>query len=226
MSRPPQWVTEAGLCACCHKNPRTDGARCFECKEAQRLDKNEKLRRIAEVKVENGVCLRCNEPAVEGKVHCQKHLDSEIDKQRSRIDKGKCGRCSNPPAEGKRYCEGCLEKIREAAKANKLDIKLEVFERYGGAKCACCGDERVEALTVDHIEGGGRRHREEVSDGAGGHRFYNWLRKEGYPDGYQVLCFSCNNVKHQVGASEISHIPQHTEVLPPPTSFEPFVFPF
>lgn len=68
-------------------------------------------------------------------------------------------------------------------------IKLEVIAHYGG-KCACCGEARQEFLAVDHIDGGGRRHTKKL--GKRGSQFHKWLKAQGYPEGYRVLCHNCN----------------------------------
>ncbi len=69
-------------------------------------------------------------------------------------------------------------------------IKLEVLSHYGGAPpvCACCGEAAMEFLSIDHIKGGGSRHRRELNRS----NLYGYLKKTGYPDGYRVLCMNCN----------------------------------
>lgn len=73
----------------------------------------------------------------------------------------------------------------------------EVIYQYSDGKCccSCCGEPRLEFLAIDHIDGGGAKHRKELGGGRsahGGQRFYAWLRKNGYPSGYRVLCHNCN----------------------------------
>jgi hypothetical protein len=66
-----------------------------------------------------------------------------------------------------------------------------VFE-YGG-ECRCCGETDWRKLTIDHIDGTGRSHRKQPDSAT----FYARLRRAGYPkDNYQLLCWSCNAVKH------------------------------
>jgi hypothetical protein len=65
--------------------------------------------------------------------------------------------------------------------------KVLVILHYGG-KCACCGESRIEFLTIDHINGGGCKHRRRIR----GIPFYQWLIKHGLPKGYRVLCLNCN----------------------------------
>jgi hypothetical protein len=76
---------------------------------------------------------------------------------------------------------------------NRFDgqrIKQEVFKHYGNGSCSCCGESISKFLTLDHINGGGNKHRKQA--GTGGYGIYRWLRNNGFPEGYQVLCFNCN----------------------------------
>lgn len=97
----------------------------------------------------------------------------------------------NPGEAGKRALEW-YHKNRETAKdresARRQKQKLQVFEGYGGAKCACCGEEIVGFLTMDHINNDGASHRKEVE----GRLLYVWLIKNNFPKGFQVLCMNCN----------------------------------
>ncbi len=79
--------------------------------------------------------------------------------------------------------------MRAGNRAWRLNTKVAALRHYGGV-CACCGEDDVRFLTFDHIDGGGRKHLAEVH--AKG-RLVMWLRDNGYPSGFQVLCFSCNS---------------------------------
>ena len=70
-------------------------------------------------------------------------------------------------------------------------IRKEVLKHYsnGVMQCACCGEERYEFLCIDHINGGGTKHRRVIGYGGG---LWQWLRSHGYPLGYRVLCYNCN----------------------------------
>lgn len=63
-----------------------------------------------------------------------------------------------------------------------------VIKSYGG-KCECCGENRIEFLCVDHIDGGGTQER---NNGLRGTAFYSYLIKNHFPSGYRVLCQNCN----------------------------------
>lgn len=82
-------------------------------------------------------------------------------------------------------------KLRRAkwARLNHQKIKLKVFMHYsnGDPKCACCGEKRLEFLCLDHINGGGMKHRKTFSGS-----IHFWIVKHGYPPGYRVMCHNCN----------------------------------
>lgn len=74
-------------------------------------------------------------------------------------------------------------------------VRTAALRHYSGGKpyCACCGESTPEFLTIDHIGGGGTRHRRELSRGGmSGSAIYIFLKKREYPDGFQVLCLNCN----------------------------------
>jgi len=97
------------------------------------------------------------------------------------------------------------EAERARTKERFRKLRVEVLNKYSGGspQCACCKDTNMEFLVIDHVNGGGNLEREVV--GWGG-RFYHWLKKQGYPTGYRVLCANCNSAlgaygrcPHQLG---------------------------
>jgi hypothetical protein len=85
------------------------------------------------------------------------------------------------------------ERYRFKNQARFLDDRLNSLEHYGG-QCACCGEDRWEFLTIDHIKGGGHKQRKEAGI-TGGSGFFRWLVTNNFPQGFQVLCFNCNCAK-------------------------------
>jgi len=79
-------------------------------------------------------------------------------------------------------------------KEYRRKIKEECLSHYckDNIKCAKCGITILDVLTIDHINGNGRQERKTNCKGRGGDRFYQYLRRNNYPSGYQVLCFNCN----------------------------------
>lgn len=85
------------------------------------------------------------------------------------------------------------DRITANRHARGWKLKHEVWAEYGGSKCFCCGASDQEFLTIDHINGGGAKHRKEMrADGS--QNIYGWLKKNKYPNKheYRVLCMNCN----------------------------------
>jgi hypothetical protein len=104
-----------------------------------------------------------------------------------------------------------------------LNFKFKAIEHYssGSFSCACCGENFVEFLEIDHIKGGGQKHRQTLGKGSTmGNWFYNWLYKNNYPIGYQVLCSNCNFVKGN-NIQRFCRV-HHPELYP--TKVEPKIF--
>lgn len=68
--------------------------------------------------------------------------------------------------------------------------RLRVLGAYGGV-CACCGETEYAFLTIDHTNNDGAEHRKSVP----APKIIVWLEKNGYPEGFQVLCWNCNAAK-------------------------------
>lgn len=89
------------------------------------------------------------------------------------------------------------EYFREKNRRHTQKLKREVIDAYGG-RCSCCGELEIVFLTIDHINGGGKKQRSEV--GGFGKKFYLWLKRNNYPkDEFQVLCLNCNFAKGKTG---------------------------
>jgi hypothetical protein len=90
-------------------------------------------------------------------------------------------------------------KINSASyqKKHRDQTKDGVFIAYGGYKCACCGETEPMFLSIDHIANNGAEERRRVQN----KDFYRYLRNNGYPTGYQVLCMNCNHGKHRNGGT-------------------------
>lgn len=88
-------------------------------------------------------------------------------------------------------CRDCnRDRYRKSRQTYQQRTKREIIDTYGGV-CACCGEENIGFLTIDHVNNDGAEHRREIGN-RGGNAFYLWLRKNDYPDGFQVLCWNCN----------------------------------
>lgn len=110
------------------------------------------------------------------------------------------------------------EKFSEYNRRCTQKLKREVMDAYGGC-CSCCGETELVFLTIDHVNDDGAEHRRAMAAERGheysqaGARTYRWLRRNGFPRGFQVLCANCNCGKqwnqgicpHQVNMDAILH---------------------
>lgn len=87
------------------------------------------------------------------------------------------------------------EKTKLSVKRSKDKLKESVFKYYccGDIKCKRCGFYDIRALTIDHINGEGFKHKKEL--GSAGNTMYRWIKKHNYPPGFQVLCMNCQFIK-------------------------------
>ena len=96
----------------------------------------------------------------------------------------------------KNWYQNHLDSRRQKSACDIMTIRVELLTYYGGGKLACvkCGFLDIRALCLDHIDGGGNQERKE-KDNNSSLTLYRRLKREGYPDGYQTLCYNCNIVK-------------------------------
>lgn len=103
---------------------------------------------------------------------------------------------------------------RESEKTARLNAKTrrEVYAAYGG-KCACCGEATEAFLSIDHVNNDGAKMRRAGIHRAGA-QFYQWLRLQGFPEGFQLLCMNCNVGKHRNGGVCPHQISQGVTTIP------------
>ena len=122
---------------------------------------------------------------------CKKLLNISNFQQRAKTLTGFLGKCRDCCS---KYNANFRETHRESLKKYYKDwyknVKLEVFGHYSN-KCVCCGENIIEFLCIDHMEGNGNKHRRELNESS----IYSWLKRNNYPKGFQVLCYNCNMAK-------------------------------
>ena len=97
------------------------------------------------------------------------------------------------------------EIYRKKRKAREKECRILCLKYYSNSDvpyCRCCGEKTIEFLTLDHINGGGRKHRKEI----GSNNYYRWLVKN-KPEIIQILCYNCNCSKGHFG-----HCPHEKKV--------------
>jgi hypothetical protein len=82
-----------------------------------------------------------------------------------------------------------------------LNLKYEVLSHYSGEqpKCKTCGFDDIRALCLDHINNDGNIERLLIGKGkrrsCNSEQIYSMVKKNNFPERYQVLCFNCNQIK-------------------------------
>lgn len=91
------------------------------------------------------------------------------------------------------------ERKTQQARYYRQNLRAEALVAYGGeyAACACCEEWRWQFLEIDHMNNDGAQHRKELKDSSTA--VLRWLRRQGYPPGYQVLCRNCNHARYVHG---------------------------
>jgi len=89
------------------------------------------------------------------------------------------------------------EQQRARSQARYQQHKLEAILYYsnGIPKCARCGEQDIDVLCIDHINGKGKQHWEQRKREGELLFMADWLKQNNYPEGYQVLCYNCNHRK-------------------------------
>ncbi len=188
-------VARRGLKTCAKCGERTNAWRL-----AHKTQVNDYRRKRIRDARNRGLCSYClRRKARPGKTTCKPCGKGRSDyATRRRNGQGKCQRCGEQRKPGSVMCEIHLAQRRAEHRA----LKVEVMEAYGG-RCTCCDEREIEFLTIDHMNNDGAAHRRALardwksrSAKGGGVHFYRWLKKHGFPSGYQVLCSNCNISKH------------------------------
>ena len=98
------------------------------------------------------------------------------------------------------WCKQCMQlnhRVSPEAKAHRNKYKrekrallrLEALAHYsnGLMKCNCCGESQERFLTLDHVNNDGYKDKKKYSRSM----LYE-VKKQDYPEGYQILCYNCN----------------------------------
>jgi hypothetical protein len=102
-------------------------------------------------------------------------------------------------------CKECTKSNHKESRKQGIEkkyrnkVKLEVLTHYSHTKipkCKGCGVKEIAILTLDHIYDNGAEDRRKAKIN-GGHKTYSYLRKNNYPNGFQVLCWNCQWRKRQ-----------------------------
>lgn len=96
-----------------------------------------------------------------------------------------------------------MEYNRKRGREFWAQLRDEVIRAYGGYVCACCEETEPLFLEIDHINNDGAEHRRAMGykgNGKGASSCtLTWLKANGFPGGFQILCANCNKGKARNG---------------------------
>lgn len=126
-----------------------------------------------------------------------------------------CTNCNSFPAKtNSTWCKNChanyqkeyrsrpenKDRFNRDATKRRRQRRKDVIDKYGG-KCVCCGESQYEFLSIDHVNGNGKNHRENLR-----HNLISWLRNNEVSEEFQILCHNCNQAKGHYGTCP--HMPE------------------
>ena len=166
-----------GLCIKCGKEPEAGKKNCRSCLDRAALASS----KARALRKENGKCPSCAR-SLDSKHHLEICAKRHKNLRDARRNLGLCTSCGESRDSELMWCSSCLQPLRV-----RRDLcKIQVFSHFNEV-CFCCGEDTKEFLQIDHIDGGGHKHRKEV-----GNDIYLWLVENAFPDGFQLLCANCN----------------------------------
>lgn len=99
----------------------------------------------------------------------------------------------------KKHKDAHYAKTRDAHNLDTLkryhELRRQVLVMYGG-HCNCCGESEFKFLALDHIQGGGQKHRKARG---GNYGVYKDAIEHYDPNRFQVLCHNCNMARYLYG---------------------------
>jgi hypothetical protein len=114
-------------------------------------------------------------------------------------------------------------KIASRDKVTRQNLRSEVCSHYSKIHsnsniptCRCCGlNSNIEFLALDHIAGRKEMDSEPelvklgYSSEMTGLNLLRWIKRNDFPDGFQVLCHNCNFAKGQSKDNKCPHEKEH-----------------
>ena len=140
-------------------------------------------------------CIQCSKPIVaqrNTRKFCGNACGMNYRYKHVKFEDRQCIQCSTtftPIGSNNRFCTiNCGRKYH--SKEARTKYRKRILTMYGN-KCSCCGETKKEFLTIEHLNGGGRKHR----SGRGSETVYREIAQEYRPDLYAILCMNCNHAK-------------------------------
>ena len=198
---------DAGLCLDCPNTSKEDSIYCVPCLERKTEDQKERnlqQRRRVLMKY-GGRCECCGEDDLDlltidhinndgrkDRRGSGSHLYASLYKQLPNLEEGLRDLCWNCNAGSGNNHNVCPHKdpVDIDALIGNRKCHKQALMKYGGI-CVGCGETELGFLTLEHINGGGKKEIREKFDGQSD-RLYRHLRDGPIRDDITVLCWNCN----------------------------------
>lgn len=152
----------------------------------------------------DGVCTTCSAPRDHIGLVCKKCFERRHEllmlRRSSRNAQGLCAHCGNNPQEKPgNNCRVCMDRNAKWRRDQITKKRDRVYAAYGN-RCYCCRVDIPQMLSVDHVNGDGAKHREELFGERKwnpGVRLYDWIIKNNFPDTIRLACYNCNCGAHR-----------------------------
>lgn len=198
--------TEPGTCQDCPadlpvpRNPRT--VRCAECQAVE----SKRVRKEAQARYKAKLMADPERLRGEYDAHNQRRREARAldpgfaERSRESVRKAQERRKADPELSEARkiyareWRQQNRDKVNAQVRKGLRELRMAALAAYGG-RCACCGEDTPEFLAIDHVNGDGAEHRKTLAKsgrGGAGTPTYRWLKRNGYPEGFRVLCHNCN----------------------------------
>lgn len=134
-----------------------------------------------------------------GKPCSKGHVDERL------VSNGKCRTCGK--ADVIKFKERNPDRVAAGMARYHAGLRAQCFSVLG-SKCACCHEQELVFLCIDHKNGNGNEHRRSLGifNGTGGARFFKWLLAEIKRVGrtavrkhFRILCANCNHAHAILG---------------------------
>lgn len=223
MAIPSQDLIECKVCGSRSKPHKTYHALCDPCARKRNVEYQRAYRSKLIAKPRQATCKRCGEcfsTASSGRAWiCPPCSTKYYDEYRQTTREKQAGYSrAYRERQGNAYLDTQAQRRKDKVAAMSADelaafreaenektkrlsraLKAEVFSAYGGNLCACCGETEPHFLSIDHINNDGAKMKKNGTHGYSSSQFYRYLKKEGFPSGFQILCMNCNVGKHRNG---------------------------
>ena len=133
-------------------------------------------------------CIDCPRPAVDGQTRCISCRNRQRKYRQEHLEDHKTYMKEYHSKED-------VIRRNEYGRIRAREIRVEVLQAYGG-KCVQCGENRFPCLEMDHINNDGAQHRKEMKINGGSNALTQWLKRNNFPSGFQILCGNCHRMKH------------------------------